>query len=211
MIKLYYHPGNASLTPHVLLNEIGTPFELVHIDCDKAEQHSPEFLRINPHGKVPTLVHDDLVLYETAAIVLHLVERFPDAELAPPPGTDERSLFYRWIAHLSSTIQPEMRPYFYAEQHTGDPARMDDVKATADKRLRAMFEVVNEQLGRGPWLLGDRYSAADPYLTMLVRWTRNMSRPARTLPNLAAHAERVLARPKVKRTFEHELKSPPFI
>jgi glutathione S-transferase len=211
MIKLYYHPGNASLTPHVLLNEIGAPFELVHIDCDKGEQRAPEFLRINPHGRVPTLVHDDLVLYETAAIVLHLVERFPDAGLAPPPGTNERSLFYRWIAHLSSTIQPEMRPYFYAEQHTQDPARVGDVKATADRRLRAMFEVVDEQLGDGPWLLGDRYSAADPYLTMLVRWTRNMTRPARTLPNLAAHAERVLARPKVKLTFERELKAPPFI
>ena len=211
MLKLYYHPGHASLTPHVLLNEIGEPFELVHVDCDAGEQRSPEFLRINPHGRVPTLVHDDLVLYETAAIVLHLVERFPKADLAPPPGTSERSLFYRWIAHLSSTIQPEMRPYFYAEQHTSDPARVSDVKAIADQRLRAMFEVVEEQLERGPWLLGDRYSAADPYLTMLVRWTRNMSRPARTLPNLAAHAERVLARPKVKLTFEHELKSPPYI
>jgi glutathione S-transferase len=211
MIKLYYHPGNASLTPHVLLNEIGAAFELVHIDCDKGEQRSLEFLRINPHGRVPTLVHDDLVLYETAAIVLHLVERFPEAGLAPPPGTDERSLFYRWIAHFSSTIQPEMRPYFYSEQHTGDQARVADVKMTADKRLRAMFEAVDAQLGRGPWLLGDRYSAADPYLTMLVRWTRNMSRPARTLPHLAAHAERVLARPQVKLTFERELKSPPFI
>jgi glutathione S-transferase len=211
MIALYYHPGNASLTPHILLNEIGRPFELSKIDCDAGEQRSEAFLRINPHGRVPTLVHDDLVLYETAAIVLHLVERFPEAELAPPPSTDARSLFYRWIAHLSCTVQPEMRPFFYPGQHTNDPARIADVKQTAEARLRAMFEVVDQQLGDGPFLLGDRYSAADPYLTMLVRWTRNMARPARTLPNLAAHAERVLARPKVRLTFEHELKTPPYI
>lgn len=211
MITLYYHPGNASLTPHVLLNEIGQPFELAKIDCDAGEQRSEAFLRINPHGRVPTLVHDGLVLYETAAIVLHLVERFPEAELAPPPKSDERSLFYRWIAHLSCTIQPEMRPYFYAQQHASDPAHVADVKQTAEKRLRAMFEVVDQQLGKGPYLLGDRYSAVDPYLTMLMRWTRNMTKPARTLANLAAHAERVLARPKVKLTFERELKSPPYL
>jgi glutathione S-transferase len=211
MITLYYHPGNASLTPHILLNEIGQPFELAKIDCDAGEQRSEAFLRINPHGKVPTLVHDGLVLYETAAIVLHLVERFPEAELAPPPGSKERSLFYRWIAHLSCTIQPEMRPYFYPEQHTAHPERVADVKQVAEKRLRAMFEVVDQQLGQGPYLLGDRYSAADPYLTMLVRWTRNMTKPARTLAHLAAHAERVLARPKVKLTFERELKTPPYV
>jgi glutathione S-transferase len=211
MITLYYHPGNASLLPHVLLNEIGEPFELQKIDCDAGEQRSPEYLRINPHGLVPTLVHDDLILYETAAIVLHLVERFPGANLAPPAPSNERSLFYRWMAHFSCTIQPEMRPYFYSQQHTSDPARVADVKATAEKRLRAMFEVVDGQLGTGPYLLGDRYSAVDPYLTMLVRWTRNMTKPARTLAHLAAHSERVLARPKVRLTFERELKAPPFI
>jgi glutathione S-transferase len=211
MISLYYHPGNASLTPHILLNEIGHPFDLVKVDCDAGEQRSEAYLRINPHGRVPALVHDGVVLYETAAIVLHLVERFPEADLAPPPGSNERSLFYRWIAHLACTIQPEMRPYFYAAQHASDAAHVADVKQTAERRLRAMFEVVERQLGNGPYLLGDRYSAADPYLTMLMRWTRNMSKPARTLPNLAAHAERVLARPKVKLTFEREGVAPPLI
>jgi glutathione S-transferase len=211
MITLYYHTGTASLTPHILLNEIGRHFELAKIDCDAGEQRSENYLRINPYGKVPTLVHDGLVLYETAAIVLHLVERFPSAELAPPAGTDERSLFYRWIAHLSCTIQPEMRAYFYPEQHTNDPSRIDDVKQVAEKRLRALFAVVDKQLGSGPFLLGDRYSAVDPYLTMLMRWTRNMTNPARTLPHLAAHAERVLSRPMVKLTFEREGITPPLV
>jgi glutathione S-transferase len=211
MITLYYHPGNASLTPHILLNEIGQPFELAKIDCDQGEQRSEAYLRINPHGRVPALVDDGLILYETAAIVLHLIERHPEAELAPAPRSNERSLFYRWIAHLSCTVQPEMRPYFYAAQHAGDPAHIADVKETASRRLRAMFEVIDQQLGQGPYLLGDRYSAADPYLTMLMRWTRNMTKPARTLPHLAAHAERVLARPQVKLTFEREGIAAPFL
>jgi glutathione S-transferase len=211
MIKLYADKGKASLTPHMILNEIGRPFELVLVDCDAGEQRSEAYLRVNPHGRIPALAHDGLIVYETAAVVLHLVERFPEADLAPPPGSHERSLFYRWVAHLGCSIQPEMRAYFYAEQHAGGAACVADVKRMAERRIRAAFEVLDEQLGEGPFLLGDRYTAADPYLLMLVRWTRNMTNPARTLTHIAAHAERVLARPKIKLTLEVEGLSPPYV
>jgi glutathione S-transferase len=83
MLTLYYFPGNASLTPHILLNEIGTSFELALVDRSSDAQRSAAYLRLNPNGRIPTLVDDDLVIYETAAIVLHLVDRFPEANLAP--------------------------------------------------------------------------------------------------------------------------------
>jgi glutathione S-transferase len=211
MITLYYAPGKASLTPHMILNEIGCPFELVHIDSDANENRTEAYLRMNPNGRIPTLLDGDLVVYETSAILLHLVDRFPAAGLAPSFGSAERSIFYRWVEHLSNTIQPEMRTFFYPDQHVGVPAHVADVKETAEKRLGEMFALVDRQLGTGPYLLGERYSAADPYLMMLVRWGRNLKNPARNFGNLRAHAERVLARPRIKATIEHEGLTPPLI
>jgi glutathione S-transferase len=211
VLTLHYFPGNASLTPHFLLNEIGAPFELSLVDRTTGAQRSAEYLRLNPNGRIPTLVDGNLVVYETAAIVLHLVERFPEAGLAPPVGSEERALFLRWVAHLASTVQPEMRPYFYPEQHVTDPAHAGDVKRTAERRLAEMFDRIDQLLGAGPYVLGNRYSAADAYLLMLVRWTRGMTRPARELPNLARHAERVLAREAIRRTLTAENLEAPFV
>jgi glutathione S-transferase len=210
MITLHYFPGNASLAPHCVLAEIGAPFELALVDRSVDAQNSPEYLRLNPNGRIPTLVDGDLVLWETAAIVLHLVDRFPEARLAPAPGTRERALFYRMIAYLSATVQPEMGTYFYPERYTLDPAQAPGAKEVAERHLREMFDLLDAQLGAGPYVLGESYSAADPYLLMLVRWTRNMKRPARDLPNLARHAERVLAREPIRRTYEREMLSKPY-
>ena len=104
-----------------------------------------------------------------------------------------------------------MRPYFYPEQHVSDPAHAEDVKRTAERRLAEMFDRIDALLGAGPFLLREHYTVADPYLLMLVRWTRAMKRPARALPNLARHAERVLAREAIRRTFDSEHLTAPFV
>jgi glutathione S-transferase len=93
MIQLYYHPGNASLTPHMLLEEIGAPFELVFVDRANAAHKSPEYLKLNPNGQIPVLVDGSFVLYEAAAICLHLADHHPDAKLAPPLGTPSALTF----------------------------------------------------------------------------------------------------------------------
>ena len=98
MIQLYYHPGNASLTPHMLLEELGAPFELVLVDRANAAHRSPEYLKLNPNGQIPVLVNGNFVLYETAAICLYLADMHPEARLAPPLQTNERAHFYQWLA-----------------------------------------------------------------------------------------------------------------
>jgi glutathione S-transferase len=108
-------------------------------------------------------------------------------------------------------VQPEMRPYFYPEQHVEDPAHVSDVKRTAERRLGEMFVRIDGLLGEGPYLLGQQYSAADPYLFMLVRWGRRLKAPPRELPNLARHADRMLARPAIRRTLDREGIVAPFI
>jgi glutathione S-transferase len=208
---LYYYPGNASLLPHMALREAGVAFDLRLVDRTQDAQRSAEYLRLNPNGRIPVLVEGDLVLFETAAITLHLADRHPEARLAPPLGTPERAQFYKWMIHLTNTPQAEYRAWFYPIQHVADPAAADSVKEAAGKRLGHMFDVIASQLGDGPWLLGEHFSAADLFLLMLVRWGREMPHPPRDVPQLSAHARRVLARPAVQATFAAEGLGEPFI
>lgn len=211
MYKLYYYPGNASLLPHMALREAGASFELCLVDRTQDAQRSAEYLRLNPNGLIPVLVQGELVLFEAAAITMHVADQHPEAGLAPPLGTPERAQFYKWMVHLTNTPGAEYRAWFYPGQHTADEGAVDAVKQAAGERLRRMFDVIAGQLGDGPWLLGERFSAADLFLLMLVRWGRDMPRPPRSLPQLAGHARRVLARPAVQAAFAAEGIGEPFI
>jgi glutathione S-transferase len=209
MLALYYYPGNASLLPHMILREVGAKFELRLVDRTQNAQRSAEYLKLNPNGRIPVLVDDGLVLFETAAIALHLVDKFPDSGLAPPVGTPERAQFYKWMVHLTNTPQAEYRAWFYPHEHVTDETAAPTVQDAAGARLNGMFDRIADQLGQGPWLLGDRFSAADLFLFMLIRWGRAMPRPPRAVPALGALAERVLARPAVRKTIEIEGLQPP--
>lgn len=211
MHALYYYPGNASLLPHMALREIGVPFELRLVDRSQDAQRSEEYLRLNPNGRIPVLVQGGLVLFEAAAITMHLADQHPEAGLAPRPGTPERAQFYKWMVHLTNTPQSEYRAWFYPWEHVSDPAMAESVKQAAGERLGRMFDLIARQLGDGPWLLGERFSAADLFLLMLVRWGRAMPHPPRGLPALASHASRVLARPAVQAAFAAEGLAEPLI
>jgi glutathione S-transferase len=215
MIQLHYAPGNASMTPHFVLEELGVPFELKRVDRENNAHKSPEYLKMNPNGLIPVLVDGDLVLYETAAIVLHLVDTHPSAGLAPAVGTAERALFYKWLAWLSSSLQPQFSIYFYTERYVapGNAGGATEVKALTEKRIEGLIDQIDAQLAShgGPWLMGERYTALDPYALMLCRWTRSAKRPARTLPHVGPYLQRVLARPAVQKVFASEALSPPWV
>lgn len=206
MLQLHHFPGNASMTPHMVLEELGVPYELVLVDRTTNAQRSPGYLKLNPNGKIPVLVDGDLVLYETAAIVLHLADTHPGAGLAPPLGTSERALFYKWLMWLANTLQAEMPLYFYAERWADTPEAAAQVKAHAQAHIAGMIDQLDGELARhgGPWFLGEHYSVLDPYVLMLARWTRGMARPARTLPQLGPYLQRMLARPAVQRAYAKE-------
>ena len=215
MIQLHYAPGNASMTPHMLLEELGVPFELKAVDRDSGAHKSPAYLKMNPNGLIPVLVDGDLVLYETAAIVLHLVDMHPAAALAPAVGTTERALFYKWLVWMSSSLQPQFSIYFYTERYVapGNASGAAQVKAATDQRIEGLIDQIGAQLAshRGPWLMGARFSALDPYAFMLCRWTRSAHRPARTLPHVGPFLQRVLARPATQRVIATEQLSQPWV
>lgn len=212
MYQLYYYPGNANLAPHILLEEIGADYQLVLVDRSKNEQKSAAYLKLNPAGRIPVLIDGDLVLYESAAICLHLADRHAAAGLAPALGSAERAQFYKWLMYLTNTVQAEMLFYFYPERLADDAAAAAQVKAHAERRVGDMMDLIEAALaaGTGPYLLGAHYRAVDAYLLMLCRWTRNMGHPARARPHLGRFLDTVMARPATQRAFAAEGIAEPF-
>lgn len=204
MHTLYYSPGAASWVLHWLLIELGLPYEPRRLDLAAGEQKRPEYLALNPLGVVPTLLIDGSPLWETGGMVLQLADVRPEAKLAPALGTLERARYYQWVVHLANHLQPLFRRWFYAQEIAGEEA-VDKVKAVTRQAIEATFERIDRHLAQsGPCLLGPEPSAADYYLTMLMRWSRNMPRPATEWPELQTLAVRMRARPSFKLLNERE-------
>ena len=211
MYKLHYFPGNASFAPHALMSEIGAPVELALVDRKNNTLKSPEYLKINPAGRIPTFEDGDLVLFETAAICLHLCDKHPDANLAPAIGSDKRAHFYKWLMFLTNTIQAEMLIFHYSHRYTTDEASAPAVKSAAEARLINWFDIVEDNMGAGPYLLGDTFSAIDVYLLMVSRWGRHLATKPASRPKIKKLTDLVLARPAVQKTIEVEGLKGPFL
>jgi glutathione S-transferase len=219
MLQLHYFPGNASLIAHIVLEEIGAPFELKYVDRALAAHKSAAYLALNPNGLIPVLVDASpsgaapLVLYETAAICMHLADSHPGARLLPALATRERAHAYKWLLWLSNSLQATLIVYFYPERWADDAAGTAAVKAHAEAKIGALLDQIDAELARhgGPWLLGDGYSLVDPYAFVLCRWTRGFGRPARDLAHIKPWLDRVLARPAVQRALATEKLPPPLV
>ena len=215
MIQLHYYPSTASMAPHILLEEIGAPYERVLVDRTQGVQKTQQYLKLNPNGLIPALTDGDLVLYESAAICLYLCDRYPQAALVPPLGSAERAHFYKWLIWLTNTLQATLIVYFYPERwmNASNAAGAAELKTHAEARVRVLIDQLDTELARhgGPWLLGEHYTALDAYALMLCRWTRNFAQPARTRTQLGPYLERVLARPAVARVFEAEGLAQPWV
>ena len=216
MITLHYYPGNASFAPHVLLREIGAPFQLQLVDRTQAAQKSPEYLKLNPNGLIPVLVDGELVLYETAAVLLHLADTHPAAGLAPALGTAERAHYYKWMLWLSNTVQATLIHYFYPDRlvAAGNTDGATQVKAAAEAKVAGCLAQIDTQLAGhgGRWLLGEKLSAVDALAFMLCRWTRGFaSKPARDYAHIGPYLQRLLARPAVMAAFAEEKVPPPMV
>jgi glutathione S-transferase len=212
-MQLHYYPSNASMAPHLLLEEIGAPYELVRVERGSNAHKSPAYLALNPNGLIPVLVDGELVLYETAAICLHLADTHPGAALAPPVGTPSRAHFYKWLMWLTNTLQATLIVYFYPERWADTADAATQVKAHAEAKIGGLLDQLEAELARvdGPWFQGASFSVLDAYVLMLCRWTRGFARPARSLPHLGPYLQRVLARPAAQRVFEREGLKPPFV
>lgn len=203
MYSLYYSPGAASLVVHWLLIELGVPHELRLVDTKAGQHKGSDYLALNPNGVIPTLVADGKPLYEAAALVLHLADRHAASGLAPALDDPQRGPYLQWMLNLANTLQSPLRLWWYPQDI--DALQPEAVRDGARKRIEATWDRLDAHLAaHGPYLLGDRLSAADFYLAMLMRWTRSMPRPGHDWPHLASLAQAMKARPSFKTLYERE-------
>ena len=204
MYTLYYAPGSASVVVHLALLEIGAPYQLELVDLDKDSQHSAEYLKLNPHGVVPTLIIDGKAMTESAALLMILAERHPEAHLMPAPGTPERDSWFQWIVYLSNSLAATYRLWFYPRD-LGLAEHTPQSRAVVQQKIEAVWNRLEAHLAtRGPYLLGREFSGADLLLTMLMRWSRNTPHPATEWPALKKLADLVRARASWKKLYELE-------
>jgi len=202
MYKLYYSPGSAAMAAQAMLNEIGaqlgsTVAEFILVDDDKNEQKSAAYMKLNPHGRVPTLVYDgDRVMYESAAICQFLTERHPEAKLSPAIAHADRGLYLQWMAYLTNTVQEALMHWWHNNYFIDGAAEQAKMKAKAEERLAKMWSFLDDELAKnGPHLCGNTFYACDYFLVMLIRWTRSMPKPGHTYPHLNALVKTAMARP----------------
>ncbi|HVI59981.1 MAG TPA: glutathione S-transferase family protein [Luteimonas sp.] len=204
MHTLYYSPGAASMVVHWLLIELGIPHRLQLVDFEARAQKHPDYLTLNPNGVVPTLVVDGHPHYEAAALLVHLAEAQPTARLAPAAGEAGRIDFLQWMFHLANIVQPLFRMWWYPHEPAGEDNTEAVLEATR-ARIEAEWARIDAHLARrGPCLLGNAPCVADFYLTMLMRWSRHMPRPATDWPQLALLARRMKALPSFRTLYERE-------
>ncbi len=216
MIRLHHTPSTAAMVPLIVLEELGVPYERVAVDRAASAHKQPDYLRLNPNGLIPVLEDGDLVLYETAAIVLHLCDGHPAAALAPPVGTAQRAHFYKWLMWLTNTLQPTLMVYFYPERwmDEGNAQGVAELKGHAQRRTGVLLDQLDAELARHghTWFGGAAYSALDAYVFTLCRWTRFFSSPpARDRATLGPYLQRMLQRPAVQRVIAIEKLSPPLV
>jgi len=186
MLTLYFAPGSSAMAPHIALHEIGAPFEAKRISFAKKEQRTPEFLAINPEGRVFVLLVDGRVLTEVAGILYYLAKRHPEAGLWPESDLEAQAQIVSWMSFIAATIHPARRQ---------GPEQVAKVFGLADRRL-----------GAKEWAVGGRYSIADIHLFRLFWRHVNWVNPPGDFPNLMRHYERMMARPAVQKVCEIESK-----
>jgi glutathione S-transferase len=199
---LYGRKGAGSLAPQILLEEIGTPYELIWISKTPADL---EILRrVNPAGKIPLLVlPDGTTVAESAAILIHLTNAHPQAGMAPPLGSSAHARFLQWMVYLSANLYEAVLRYYYAERYsTSGASAAPAIKAQALSDYAAHLERIHRELS--PHVLGEKLSAVDPYLHMLAGWYPEAEQPlAARLPRLAQHADLLRRRPATAKA-EHD-------
>jgi len=205
------------MAPHILLEEIGAPFELVLVDRDHDAHKSAAYLKLNPNGSIPAFVEGELVLYESAAICLHLADAAPAGQWAPAVGTAQRAHCYKWLMWMTNTFQASLVLYFYPERwlNPGNATGAEELRARAEAKVGVLLGQLEAEFAchGGPWLLGSSYSVLDPFCLMLCRWTRGFANvaPARDRTHLGPYLRRVLERPAVQRALATEQLPPPWV
>jgi glutathione S-transferase len=204
-LKLYYAPGTCALASHIALEEAGAKYEAERLNFRANQQQTPEYLAINPKGRVPALITDAGTLTETPAILAYIAQSFPAADLAPLADAFAFARVQSFNSYLCSTVHVahahRVRGYRWADDPASHAAMQKKVPAT----VGACFDLIEREMFAGPWVMGDRYTICDPYLFTLAQWLEGDSVDPAQFPMVFDHRQRMAERPAVKRALAAEL------
>ena len=204
MLKLYYAPGTCALASHIALEEVGAPYSAERLNFKNNQQNSADYLKINPKGRVPALVTDSGVLTETPAILAFIAQSFPQAKLAPHDNPMAFAQVQSINSYLCSTVHVahahKMRGYRWATEETS----FADMKRKIPETMAACFALIERDMLRGPWVMGEQYTICDPYLYTIAGWLEGDGVDMAKLPKVVAHRKRMEARPAVATVLAEE-------
>jgi len=202
-IKLYYSPGACSLASHITLEETGLPYETQKIDTAAGQQRSPEYLAINPRGRVPTCVVDGRVITENVGIMTYFAGGYPKAKLWPD-DTFHQALALSTMAWLSNTVHATYGHIMRSARYVDGEDHQEAVKAKGRVMYEGYLREIDGLLAGRKWAVGDHYTCVDAYLLVFYRWGNRLKLPVRDMKNYSAVMDKVLARPAVKKVMADE-------
>ncbi|MFP2929972.1 glutathione S-transferase family protein [Pyxidicoccus sp. 3LG] len=185
-MKLYFNPQSRAVIAKWMLDECGAQYELVPISLEKREHKTPEFLKINPAGKLPALVDGAARVFEGPAICIYLADKFPEANLAPKIGAPERGRYLSLLVYATAQVEPAMGDHF---------ASAPTMRQRGWTDYESMLNAVEQELGDGPYLFGDWFTAADVMLGSMFIWARILGKST-DRPRIEAYVDRLMGRPK---------------
>ncbi|HEX4943075.1 MAG TPA: glutathione S-transferase N-terminal domain-containing protein [Usitatibacteraceae bacterium] len=202
-VTLYYSPGACSLAPHIVLEELGLAYGTVRISTAEGQQRSPEYLKINPRGRVPALVVDGKVLVENVAILTFLGGGFAARGLWPEQTWDQAQAL-SLMAWLADTVHPAFAHFYRPERYVEGSRCVDAVKAAGRESFGQHLAEIDRLVAGKKWAVGNRFSVLDAYLLVFYRWGNRNGFAVQGLASYAALVGRILARPAVKKVMADE-------
>jgi glutathione S-transferase len=204
MLKLYYATGTCALATHIALEEASAPYEAVRIDFGSQAQRSPEYLAVNPKGRVPALVTETGTLTETPALLCYVAQRFPRAELAPLSDPFALAQIQEFNSYLCATVHVAHAHGRRGTRWADDTTSHEDMRRKVPSTMTECFELIEHKFLKGPWVMGDHYTISDPYLFTIASWLEGDSVDTGKFPKVMQHRARMLARPTVKKVVAEE-------
>lgn len=204
MMKFYYAPHTCALASHIALEEAGADYEAIRVDFKTNQQQSPDYLAINPKGRVPSLVTTRGVISETPAILAYIAATHPASGLAPLDDSFAFAEVQAFNSYLCSTVHPGHSHGIKGARWVDDPAAHEAMKAKVQQNMTDYFGVIENRMFRGPWVMGDAYSIADAYLFTISSWLKQDKVDIENFPRVADHFKRMKERPAVAKAVADE-------
>jgi glutathione S-transferase len=204
MLKLYYAPATCALASHITLAEAGASYTTEKIDFKINQQNSPEYLKINPKGRVPSLVTDRGILTETPAMLAYLAQSFPQAGLAPLDDAFAFAQVQALNSYLCSTVHVAHAHKMRGARWATEEISFADMKRMVPKTVGACFALIERNMLRGPWVMGEIYTICDPYLYTIALWLEGDGVDLADLPKVADHRKRMAERPAVQKALAEQ-------